>query len=107
MLIIPKISVSCNYSVTFGLSPLQFLAMTDQSSIPPADFESAMAELEHIVANMESDQLTLEQSLTAYRRGAELLQFCQRTLNNTQQQVEILENNVLQPFVPASNIHEP
>lgn len=80
--------------------------MTDQSSPPPTDFESAMAELERIVANMESDQLTLEQSLTAYRRGAELLQLCQHTLNQTQQQVEILEHNILQPFMPTSSIHE-
>ena len=36
-------------------------------------FESALGELESIVARMEGGQLSLEQSLSAYKRGAELL----------------------------------
>ena len=43
-------------------------------------FESAVAELESIVSSMESGQLTLEESLASYKRGAELLKFCQETL---------------------------
>ena len=40
----------------------------------PASFETALAELETIVATMESGQLPLAESLAAYKRGAELLQ---------------------------------
>lgn len=65
---------------------------------PPKDYESALAELEAIVAEMESGQLPLDASLTAYTRGAELLQYCRQRLTDAEQQVKILENGALQPF---------
>jgi len=58
-------------------------------------FESALLELEKIVASMEAGQMPLEQSLAAYKRGAELLKFCQAALQEAQQQVKILEDDVL------------
>lgn len=61
-------------------------------------FESALAELENIVATMEAGQLPLEQLLSAYKRGAELLQFCQQALQDAQQQVRILEAGSLKNF---------
>ena len=64
-------------------------------------FESALAELEKIVASMEAGQMPLEQSLAAYKRGAELLKFCQSALQDAQQQVKILEDDVLRNFGPA------
>jgi len=64
----------------------------------PTSFESALAELEALVATMESGQLPLKESLAAYQRGAELLAYCQDALKDAQQQVEILEKGVLQPF---------
>ncbi|HEY7758129.1 MAG TPA: exodeoxyribonuclease VII small subunit [Burkholderiales bacterium] len=64
----------------------------------PLSFEGALAELEAIVARMESGELTLEQALGAYKRGAELLQFCQAALKDAQQQVKILEAGLLQDF---------
>jgi exodeoxyribonuclease VII small subunit len=72
--------------------------MTRRTPPQPLGFETAMAELERIVAEMESGQLTLEQSLAAYQRGAELLKFCQSALADAQQQVQILENGTLQTF---------
>ena len=64
----------------------------------PLSFETALAELEGIVARMETGELSLEQSLRAYKRGAELLQFCQAALKDAQQQVKILEAGLLQDF---------
>lgn len=58
---------------------------------PPKDFESALSELENLVAGLETGQLTLEQSLNAYRRGVELLAYCQRVLGEAEQQVKVLE----------------
>ncbi|MFN3594436.1 MAG: exodeoxyribonuclease VII small subunit [Thiobacillaceae bacterium] len=58
---------------------------------PPKDFESALSELESLIAGLEAGQLTLEQSLNAYRRGVELLAYCQRVLGEAEQQVKILE----------------
>jgi len=65
----------------------------------PESFELAYAELESIVARMESGQMTLESSLAAYQRGNNLLQFCQKSLADVEQQVQILnERNQLMPF---------
>ncbi len=67
----------------------------------PPTFETALAELEGIVTGMEAGQMPLEQSLAAYKRGAELLKFCQAALQDAQQQVKILEDNVLKNFGAA------
>ena len=69
---------------------------------PPTSFESALSELEAIVGRMESGELSLEQSLSAYKRGAQLLQFCQAALKDAQQQVKILEGGLLQDFAGGS-----
>jgi len=72
--------------------------MAKSRATPPKDYESALSELEAIVAEMESGQLPLEASLAAYKRGAELLQYCRQQLAAAEQQVQILENGSLQPF---------
>jgi exodeoxyribonuclease VII small subunit len=64
----------------------------------PQSFEAALAEIESIVASMEGGELPLEQSLAAYKRGAELLQYCQAQLRDAQQQVKVLESGALQNF---------
>jgi exodeoxyribonuclease VII small subunit len=73
--------------------------MSETSESPPS-FEAALAELEAIVARMESGELPLSESLDAYTRGAELLAYCQAALKDAQQQVQVLERGVLQPFSP-------
>ena len=65
------------------------------ASAQPESFEAASAELEKIVAAMEAGQMTLEASLSAYQRGAELLQYCQDKLQGAQQQVRVLEAGML------------
>jgi exodeoxyribonuclease VII small subunit len=65
---------------------------------PQPSFEEALAELEKIVARMESGKLTLEQSLEAHRRGIELAQLCQSVLARAQQEVKVLEENALKNF---------
>lgn len=73
----------------------------NSSATAPKDFESALAELEAIVAAMEGSQMALADSLAAYKRGAELVAYCQAALKDAQQQIEILEKGVLKPFVPG------
>ena len=72
-------------------------------SEPGDTFENALAELETIVARMEDGQLTLEQSLTAYKRGAELLKVCQAQLADAQQQVKVLEGGALKNFAAGDD----
>ncbi|HET7670618.1 MAG TPA: exodeoxyribonuclease VII small subunit [Burkholderiales bacterium] len=69
--------------------------MSDSSE---PSFEQALAELEKIVARMESGELTLEQALATHKRGLELARFCQQRLEAAQQQVKVLEGEVLKPL---------
>jgi len=68
----------------------------------PQDFETALAELEALVAAMEDGSLPLEQSLTAYRRGVELTRICQERLAQAEQQVKVLEGDLLRPLDPSA-----
>lgn len=70
---------------------------------PPVTFEAALAELEDIVRAMEAGQLPLEESLTAYERGALLLRHCQDTLSTAEQKLQILENAGLRKFEPLAD----
>lgn len=72
--------------------------MPKLSTTSPKTFEAALGELETLVANLESGNLPLADSLAAYKRGAELLKFAQGELAQVEQQVKILEGDVLKPF---------
>jgi len=67
-------------------------------SQPPQSLEAALAELEKVVSSMEDGQLPLERSLAAYKRGADLLKYCQAALQDAQQQVKVLEDGILRNF---------
>ncbi len=71
--------------------------MATKSEKKPS-FEAAMADLEQLVADMESGKLSLEDSLAAYKRGAELMSYCRTRLEEAQQQVRVLEEGVLKDF---------
>jgi len=61
----------------------------------PPSFEKSMAELESIVQNMERDDLPLEDALSHYQKGIELLRQCQSTLNAAEQKIRMLEDGQL------------
>ena len=65
---------------------------------PRASFEEAMAELELLVAKMESGELPLEASVAAYQRGSELVKYCAAQLERVERQVKVLEGEMLKPF---------
>jgi len=71
---------------------------TASAPTPPQSFESALGELEKIVEAMEAGQLPLDEAIAAYKRGAELLQYCQGALKEASQQVKLLEAGVLKDF---------
>lgn len=68
------------------------------TNVTPASFESAMAELSELVSQMETGQLPLEASVTAYQRGSELIKYCASQLEKVEQQVKILDAGMLKPF---------
>jgi exodeoxyribonuclease VII small subunit len=64
----------------------------------PATYEQALAELDRLVAQMESGQLPLDELLDGYRRGAELLNFCRARLQSVEEQVKVLEDGQLKTW---------
>ena len=64
----------------------------------PASYEAALQELESLVAGLESGQLPLDQLLTGYQRGAQLLKFCRDKLDAVEQQIKVLDQGVLKPW---------
>ncbi len=71
---------------------------TTTASPQPETYEDALAELESLVAAMESGQLPLDGLLQSYRRGADLLTFCRSRLEAVESQVKVLEENQLKPW---------
>jgi exodeoxyribonuclease VII small subunit len=72
-----------------------------QPALPPGlTFESALAELEGLVARMEEGKLPLEESLAAYQRGAQLIKFCESKLADAQARIAVLEGGELRDIEP-------
>jgi exodeoxyribonuclease VII small subunit len=65
----------------------------------PASYEQALAELDRLVAQMEDGQMPLDQLLDAYRSASDLLQFCRSRLQAVEEQVKVLDEGVLKPWV--------
>jgi exodeoxyribonuclease VII small subunit len=68
--------------------------VSKKTKVPPAeslpDFEKSLAELEQIVTQMESGELSLDESLKQFERGVSLARSCQTALQAAEQKVEIL-----------------
>ena len=54
------------------------------------DFEHSLAELQALVERLESGELSLEDSLTAFEQGIGLTRECQAALAQAEQKVQIL-----------------
>jgi exodeoxyribonuclease VII small subunit len=87
-----------NKSATQAILPASPASDELTSSDLPQDFETALAQLEELVAKMESGVLPLEESLVAYRRGVALTRICQERLAQAEQQISVLEAGLLRPF---------
>ncbi len=74
------------------------MAKTSSSAVAPKSFEAALAELDQLVEKMENGQLPLEESLSAYQRGIELLKFCDVVLKDAEQKIKVLDGGELKDF---------
>ena len=54
------------------------------------DFEQSLADLQNLVERLETGELTLEDSLTAFEQGIRLTRDCQAALAQAEQKVQIL-----------------
>ena len=66
--------------------------MTDLANTAEAietiSFETALEDLERLVARLESGQTSLEDSITLYERGAQLKAHCDARLKSAQMRVD-------------------
>jgi len=65
---------------------------------PPASYEAALLELEQLVARIEAGDMPLEQLLSQYQRGAELLSFCRDRLEKVEDQIKVLDQGALKTW---------
>jgi exodeoxyribonuclease VII small subunit len=63
-----------------------------QSNPSIKDFESAIAELEKIVKQLEDGDLALDKALALFERGIELSRYCHDQLGAAQRRIEVLSD---------------
>jgi exodeoxyribonuclease VII small subunit len=71
------------------------------TTVEGLSFEQALEQLDQLVRRMESGDLGLDDSIAAYRRGAELARFCQGKLTAAEQQIQKLDDDVVNNFSPG------
>lgn len=54
------------------------------------DFEQSLTDLQNLVERLETGELSLEDSLTAFEQGIRLTRDCQAALAQAEQKVQIL-----------------
>ena len=84
-----------------AVSSASALAAVSAAASPPASYEAALQELEALVSGLESGQLPLDQLLSGYQRGAQLLTFCRDRLEAVETQIRVLEGTELKPWMPT------
>ncbi len=60
------------------------------------NFEESLSQLESLVEEMESGELTLEESLVAFERGVALARTCKEALRRAEERIaQLTEDNAL------------
>lgn len=60
---------------------------------PETTFESAFARLEEILEKMNSNAVSLDESLSLYEEADKLITLCSKRLNDAEKKVEVLIKN--------------
>ena len=64
--------------------------MPKKSTSPPS-FETSIEKLESIVSQMEEENLPLEELLSNYEQGHELLTHCQSLIDSARKRIEVVQ----------------
>lgn len=81
-------------------SPTKASRAKTGAAVAPS-YEAALQELEQLVARLDSGQLPLDQLLSQYQRGAELLAFCRARLQAVEDQIKVMEAGEARPWNEA------
>ena len=76
------------------------MAQTPKTRRP--DLEKTMAELESVVEQLESGDLTLDKSLKQFEKGVRLSRECQQALEAAEQKVKMLLDDELKDVDPET-----
>ena len=57
-----------------------------------SNFESDLKKLQKILDDIESDKLSLEESIDKYKEGMELSKKCQKALEDAEQIIKVLDD---------------
>ncbi|MPV86735.1 exodeoxyribonuclease VII small subunit [Ostreibacterium oceani] len=66
---------------------------TQQGTQARKNYETAIAELEHILTQLEDNQLPLEEAIKQFEAGVSLVKHCQHILTQTEQKIQGLMQN--------------
>lgn len=64
--------------------------MAEKKTAEQPGFEQSLARLEAVVREMEGGRLTLEQMMTHFEEGSELVKTCSAKLNEVERKIEVL-----------------
>lgn len=71
----------------------------DKSPQQELSLEQAFEQIEEVIAGLEAEEITLEESFRAYNRGMKLLQHCNETIDRVEKKVmQINEEGGLDEF---------
>ena len=74
--------------------------MSNDNVIDTMTFEEAMNELEKLVESLDKGDISLDQAISAYDRGAQLKDLCQKKLNEAKMKVETIQSSDNSDVIP-------
>lgn len=67
--------------------------MSKENELEKKSFEEAFTEIEQIVNQLQTGEIPLEESMKAFQKGIQLINFCTKTLNNAEETMTSLMND--------------
>ena len=67
--------------------------MMNDGSLDKMSFEDAMKELEKLVDSLDKGDVSLDEAITAYDRGSQLKEYCEKKLNEAKMKIETIQTS--------------
>lgn len=80
------------------------MSKNETPSAQEPGFEQALTKLETIVREMEGGELSLDQMMSHFEQGTDLIKYCTTKLNEVERKIEVLvkknDQVVAEPYSP-------
>ena len=73
--------------------------MMNDGSLDKMSFEDAMKELEKLVDSLDKGDVSLDEAITAYDRGSQLKEYCEKKLNEAKMKIETIQSSDKEDFI--------